>query len=258
MRFYTPDGNMIDCKPKEAYSAGLKPSVNNIMNIIDKPWLSKWLVNMAIESALTIPEVENEPLDRTAERIKLEVECNRNKSSDLGTRIHYIVKKFLMCEPRNMDLNEDETRIIIPIEKWIIDGIYQRDKFTSASVENPIVGKDFAGTPDLIYINQQAVKTVFDWKSKFVKHPGFYKKDPSKIKAPSISLTKEHKIQLGGYRAIMRGLGLDIPDRYVIVFISTNPDFPGVWEKEITDIEWGEKAFLSIWETWKILNKWGI
>jgi len=64
------------------------PSVTGVLDTIDKPVLNMWFQSQILMAALTLPQIENEPLDKFSERIKVDAFKESNEAKDTGTEIH--------------------------------------------------------------------------------------------------------------------------------------------------------------------------
>ena len=72
----------------DARKHGYVPSVTGILNIMDKPGLNNWLQDRVLESALTLPRLENETDDQYKRRIKQDSKEISLLARDTGTEIH--------------------------------------------------------------------------------------------------------------------------------------------------------------------------
>jgi hypothetical protein len=64
------------------------PSVTNVLGVLAKPGLDAWRLEQGILAALTLPRLQNEPLDAFARRVVLDMGEHVEKAADFGSAIH--------------------------------------------------------------------------------------------------------------------------------------------------------------------------
>lgn len=72
------------------------PSVTNVLSVMAKPELEIYKQIQCILSALTLPKMENEPLDDFARRCVKDAGEQSKKARDLGSDIHAAVESYLL------------------------------------------------------------------------------------------------------------------------------------------------------------------
>lgn len=80
---------------KDARKLGLFPSVTNVLGVIHKPQLEAWKIEQGITAALTLPQLENEPLDDFAKRVVQDASEVASKAADFGTAVHHAIEDWL-------------------------------------------------------------------------------------------------------------------------------------------------------------------
>lgn len=81
---------------REARKEHLLPSVTTILSIMAKPELEAYKQRQCIMASLTLPRLENEPLDDYARRCAQDAQQHSKKARDLGLDIHSAVAAYLM------------------------------------------------------------------------------------------------------------------------------------------------------------------
>lgn len=79
----------------DARKHGYVPSVTSVLNIIDKPALTEWRIDQALDSALILPRREGESVLEFKWRAKQDAKEQVSRAADLGTQLH----KALAGEP---------------------------------------------------------------------------------------------------------------------------------------------------------------
>ena len=82
------NGNIRPTTLRDARKLNLCPSVTTVLQIIDKPQLTKWKVNQVMLAALTLPKVDGETLDEFAIRIRQDAEEQAIEARNVGSEIH--------------------------------------------------------------------------------------------------------------------------------------------------------------------------
>jgi len=75
----------------DARKVNALPSVTTILRILDKPALTRWLIEQAVLAVLTTPRLDGEVLDVFIERVLLVTKSRtkkRDAAAELGTKIH--------------------------------------------------------------------------------------------------------------------------------------------------------------------------
>src|SRR3990167_8323526 len=87
----------------DARKLNLFPGVTGIINCAAKPGLERWKVIQGILSALTLPEIEGEPLDVFAERAMKDSQEQARKAAEKGTAIHAAIERFYASRSVDVD-----------------------------------------------------------------------------------------------------------------------------------------------------------
>jgi len=76
------------------------PSVTGILDTIDKPGLNRWKEQQVLLAALTLPKIENEPLDQFSKRVMADAFVESSEARDKGSEIHDSIESvWLGAEP---------------------------------------------------------------------------------------------------------------------------------------------------------------
>lgn len=109
--FYLPDGSPFYDVPnksrpgatrpatvRDALKAGAEPSVSTVLKCAAAPGLTRWLIETAVDSVLTLPRVPGESLDAFKERARIDAQEQSLKARDEGTAIHGAIERHLLCQ----------------------------------------------------------------------------------------------------------------------------------------------------------------
>lgn len=146
--------------PKYAINGHPAPSVNNVTDLLPKPWLLNWYnshAKKACEQLRNIGGPNYEPWVNAAIR-ELEFCDKRSKESrELGTDVHEAFEIFLKKGYANK-----HQKFITGLETWLKSGI------TIVAVEPHIesLKYEFHGSPDLIAERHDSKLVVYDYKIK--------------------------------------------------------------------------------------------
>lgn len=80
---------------RDARQLHLLPSVTTVLQVIAKPQLEAWKITQGIVSALTLPRLENEPLEAFAKRVVKDSEEEVSEAADFGSTIHHAIEAHL-------------------------------------------------------------------------------------------------------------------------------------------------------------------
>ena len=109
--FYLPDGSPFydvpnksrpgELRPatvRDALAAGAEPSVSTILKAAAAPQLTRWMVEQALQSALTLPRLEGESLDDFKARALKDSQEQGRVARDRGTALHGAIERYLLCQ----------------------------------------------------------------------------------------------------------------------------------------------------------------
>ena len=187
-RWYNRDGEpvyQVPCKSKEgmkdvtvreAQEMNLLPSVTTILQMMAKPELEAWKLEQAIMAALTLPRLDNEPIDNFAKRVIADMERQSTEAAEFGSQIHAAIAAHLMGDiPAIRALPETVMPWLAEFIKWQ-DTIGLIVYATEFVVVNEYHG--YAGTLDLHgKIDWPGIgECIVDFKTQKVKNgkPVFY------------------------------------------------------------------------------------
>lgn len=175
---------------KDAKRLGLLPSVTNILSILDKPTLTTWKINKALQAALEMPKTKEESVEYWMERVNDKAMEEVFEAQDKGLAIHKAIEEFFKD---GTEINPALEKSVRPVLKFL-----EEKKILSVSQEQRIVSipLGYAGTADMLFTwgSDGRGMGIFDFKTKKTK-PG--KKLESYL---------EHKCQLAAYAAVYYGI----------------------------------------------------
>lgn len=111
-RFYLPNGGMLETVPnksrpgefrpatvRDAVKAGAEPSVSTVIKAAAAPGLIKYFVDSAVDSALRLERLPNEPEAVYRARIVQDSQERAKQARERGTAIHGAIERHLLCQP---------------------------------------------------------------------------------------------------------------------------------------------------------------
>ncbi len=205
------------------------PSVTNVLNILARPWLEAWKATQYIEAALTLPRLDNEPLDAYAQRVVEDAEAKSAVARDFGTRIHKAIEQNLTQPIASLD--KDIEPFMDLVQAWMnvnIVEIYAAETI----VGNKALG--YAGRLDLFCGLKGHGRALIDFKTQGIKNgkpPNFY---------------TDWARQLAAYR---HASDYEVNNIVSVVIDSTKPQTPFVQAWPETDRYW--MAFQHCLAIWK-------
>ena len=165
---------------RDARKVGALPSVTTVIRLMDAPGLTRWLVQTAIESALTLPRVEGESSDAFLIRVEEDRKAQAKAAADRGTAIHAAIERHYRNE-----LIESSW------SPWIVEAVGEINKVCGPQVWKP----------------ERSFASPLGYGGKTDLHSGEWVLDFKTIdKDVPKTLFDEHICQLAAYRE-----GLNIP-----------------------------------------------
>jgi len=211
---------------RDARKLNLLPSVTEILKIMDKPGLSRWLEERILESALTLPREDNETDDQYKSRIRQDSKEISLLARDTGSEIHDAIESAFKERPINEKYRLIAEKVKFVIEKELGQGWESEKRF----------GCDlgYGGMVDLSRFN-----TILDFKTK----------EELKTKMTF----DEQLMQLVAYGM---GLGYHYHEtRFYNVFVSWKGDIEIHEWKELEDIERAWEMFKSCLRLWQLKHR---
>jgi hypothetical protein len=214
---------------RDARKLDLLPSVTAVLGIIAKEQLVAWKIEQALLSALTLPRMENEPLDSYAQRVVEDSQDRTNTAMEFGTDFH--------AGAQRVALNPAELQDSEPAYPWLV---YYRDWLSKAAerviwAERILVNspEGYAGTADLLMVHRSHGLCLVDIKTQGVKDsPRIY---------PSWCY------QLAAYRA---AIGKDLRCLNLVVnSAEPGPVTEHVWS--LAELQEGWEVFRSAHRIWR-------
>ncbi len=261
--YYDHQGNARhDATKKQVRDENLLISVTTYLGLINAPGLNKWketqLLNAA-HSLLKENSLSFEDLKKSAYN-QFEAE---NRAHIIGTSVHDILEKLIKENPHISAEKEfffayadNDAK---PLYQATMMAFHWLQTITTqlGNAEETIinVNEHYAGQLDYFGdikdpLNMPA-PGIIDWKTQGLKHPGFFKKDPSKLKQPSISKYDSWGMQMGAYARVKKA------QHGYIGLISSNADFPFFKPIHYTggELIHGYQNFIKIKDVYRYLNK---
>lgn len=239
-RFYTLTGEAVYEIPKkrgdgmkkpdirDMIENGWVPSVTTVIKAVNKPALTRWLIEQAVLAVVTTPRKPGEPDDQFVHRV-LHVECVQDEQADkaaqLGTDIHDAIAKAVAGEPYDPKFQPYVTNTLNNLQLL-------GKKVWS---ERVLVGDDYAGRSDYLGEDKEW-QTLVDFKTT--------------TKPPEKDAYAEHKMQTAAYaRTLKTKKGI----RTCILYLDTTnpgkiiPHIEHNWQRDF-------KAFNHLLQVWRYMN----
>lgn len=165
---------------REARELHLVPSVTTILSVINKPALEAWKIEQGIMAALTLPRLENEPLDVFAHRVVEDMDSQPSEAADFGSRIHAGIEHLLTQGTIPGD-EHDLVPYLEHVDTWIQEHVEE-----VLAVEKIVVSPlGYAGRLDLHCKIKGLGPAVVDFKTQGVKNgkAAFYDEWPLQLVA---------------------------------------------------------------------------
>ena len=234
-------GEMKDTTLRDARELRLLPSVTTVLQLLDKPQLSRWKQEQALEAVFSgLAHSKQEAIDH--------VDKIGTDAADLGTAIHYGVSCGLGgVEPFYGSILVRQ--VVRPIVEGFMNQWYPVSGLRCDKSEHTVVHSElgYAGTIDFLgWLN--GVPIIGDFKTR-----DFTELDESR---KSAFWYDEYPLQLAGYDLALEDPAL-ARERWSFVISRQVPGLVAArkWDEET---KWpnsrGNRAWLSLFDTWQHLN----
>jgi len=240
--WYAPDGspaytvqakNGSGLRPttiRDARALGLLPSVTTILKVANKPALTEWLINQALDAALTLPRLPGESADAFKKRARTDSGQQTRDAADAGSALHASLEGHF----KGGMVPSDHIPHCVTVERELAAKGFAGPWDAERSFASPL---GFGGKMDL-----SSHDCVADFKSK-----------PT-IEGGKRYAYDEHGMQLAAYAygigrpgAALVNVFVGLKDAAVLVH---------VWPKEETRRFW--RMFQLLLEYWQEANQFGL
>lgn len=158
-------GKVVKPSIKHAKHYGLVPSVTSIIRQMDKPGLTAWKLAGLLEASLTLPRIENEPLETFASRVLDDAGEQADKAADEGKAMHAAVESYFLTG--KLPSTEIAFRACTEIDHWLSEHGYK-----VKAAERGFANVTFGGTPDLL-LDGGGLDVLADIKTLEFKGDGY-------------------------------------------------------------------------------------
>ncbi len=215
----------------DARKLGLLPSITTILKVINRPELQSWIVDNAINSALTLPIIDGEPPDAFKERVREDADRQSREAMNWGTRVHDAIEDYLLNGIDGCNPDLDLVPFVEPTILWLEQNL---EKIISVEsyVGCPKIG--VAGRLDLHAVFKDFGEGLCDFKTQ-------------RMRKGNAVFYKEWLKQLSAYNHLLPTPQTDT--LLSIVIDSSQPGLPQI--KKWDNIEQAWKLFLYAFELWK-------
>ena len=234
-RFYDgAGGRHDDADLRVARKLDLFPSLTEMLYTVEDFGLKGYKTQQLILAAATTPRLDDENDDQFVERVVESADEHRDEAAKRGTRWHGYFQEAIEIGSRPV-VPSDERPLLDPAFDWIEEHLE-----TSGSAERVVVNDrlGYAGTTDYhgLYwqnpeIERAANWAVVDFKSQWVKTKHLKRGDEADPK-----FYPRMVWQLAGYGLALPA-GMAAPKLHINLVVSSNPEWPGVWEKAWSEDE---------------------
>jgi hypothetical protein len=176
---------------RDARKLNLLPSVTNIIDILDKPQLTKWKMREVAKAAIVIPGPQGEePVERFADRAIEHAMSQVTQAADLGTKIHNAIENLMRGSAE--EPSEEMRPFVKPVLEWM-RSVGVKVTHSEIVLVNAVHG--FAGRVDALFTwgDGFGKMGICDFKTKKTK-------PDEKVEAYD-----EHLLQLAAYAATHYG-----------------------------------------------------
>jgi hypothetical protein len=222
-----------DVNLKDARKLGLLPGVSTILNMENKPQLTKWLVDQAYLACLTLPKIEGESLEEFKYRAAKDAGMQAEMARMRGNVLHAEIESYL---DGGKLANPESEQWVIPVADWL-DRNFGRVAWSTERSFGHELG--YGGKVDLHTKDGEHV--VIDFKTK-----AFTEEQSAKKMA-----WDGHAMQLHAYA---HGLGISNA-RKLNVFISTTVPGLIVGHEWLPDSDYQWDAFQCLLRLWQLRKR---
>ena len=153
----------------------LLPSVTSVLNMLNKPGLNQWAVNVTLdklgETLVDISEVREdkmiimpkEDLDQTLKTAKGVQKDIMMTAADLGTRAHDTIDRIVRGDTEDMIIDEDVRQVIKNFWQWWNDSGIVLDPRGDSMIYSAKYG--YAGAADALGVLPDGKLVVVDFKT---------------------------------------------------------------------------------------------
>ena len=235
--WYDKEGNPhYSAGMREARENGYLPSVTTVdKDVIANEGITQYRINQVLEAAFTEPNRYDKYTDWKRE-VNRQARQHSRKAAQFGTIIHYMLSYYIRhgrvmyYGPKSHIKNVFETA-----RAWVVEHLIINAGFNQC--EHVLVTDLYAGKADYAGICDKR-ETLIDWKTQDVRHPGYFKKDPTRKKADPVNFYDSWTRQLAALQvAFCHQYPHLRQHRCLSVVIGTNPANLGVWVREWTQDE---------------------
>lgn len=180
--FYDINGNpRYEAGLKQAREENLLPSVTTIDKVISNEGINQYLINQAIDSALTLPKLETESLDDFKKRVKVDMKQHSRKAAVFGNVVHKLLERWVSGKPLFFKGNRTDVWIAFNSAKSHLETLDLTFSLTEKVLVNKSMG--YAGKADLINLD-----VIIDYKTQWIITQGCLKVAKGKRKQKLISM----------------------------------------------------------------------
>jgi hypothetical protein len=240
IRFYNPQGDIVDVGLKEARTKGYYPSMTSVIKMLDNYALGKYKQEQVAGWCAQHPRDADQSIETY---VDLAIEGGGQHSLEARDRGQVIHNGLELFSQTGDDSALGEFKPTVePYLKWREANVSQ-----SLMAEASLVDHDLkvAGTVDEVVVLADGSYAVLDTKSQGVKkRPSYY---------------DEWLFQLAGYKHILVRQGTIPKDTKLLSVIINTAGDPACHVKEWNEDKekWGLEVILKLIELWHIKNKFG-
>ena len=249
--WYTTDGTpRWEATLREARKEGLLPGVSTMAKVLDKPVITSWSGNMAIDETydylvMNITQGLTPTKETTHERVGERMEERKEGPRKLGTASHKLMEQWIrgdFAALANSD-NPEALKAVSPVITWVM----RHFDITSCLTEHVLVNVDdgYAGTADLVglYRNNSEIErtkatAIADFKFRNVKPESGGKVRKDGTRAEPKPFYDEDIMQLAALAKARETGPIGNAEMVFSVVGSTNPETSGqLYVKQWSDEE---------------------
>jgi hypothetical protein len=154
---------------RDARKVGACPSVTAICGILDKPVLTSWKIQNAIEACIQFPQEDGEPQEASIERIDDIARSLSGDAAQLGSSVHDAIENYVMHGTiiqggTGNSFDERVEPIMAHVRPWLDANVKEL-----IGAELSFCRDGYGGKLDILYINAESRVCLDDFKTQQTK-----------------------------------------------------------------------------------------
>lgn len=239
--YYSPKGEPVHGNLRDARKVLALPSVTNIIGAtLKNEALTRWIIEQAIVSTISLPKAEGESEDEFVKRVIVDMDAEKNSKAKLGTRVHALQENLLL---------KQEIELVEQKELWVFYENLRRwnERVTQVyNTEFVVVSENdaYAGKVDAYINHQEHGKCIVDFKTRTAR---------KLKKGRKLEVRDGDSLQLSAYRnAFLKGVTCVEPETKclsVLIDSETGDVHEHLWAED--SVAEALDVFKSLCKVWR-------